>query len=88
MRRDLARDLSRNTGVHRHSHLACRVQLPVIGDRPQHVAVMVGGGNGRLKGNRHIVAKDTPTSNLLLTLAHVGGAEIESLPASTGRVDL
>jgi hypothetical protein len=49
---------------------------------------MVGGGNGRLKGNRHIVAKDTPTANLLLALAHVGGAEIESLPASTGRLDL
>ncbi len=41
-----------------------------------------------LKGSRHIVAKDTPTANLLLALAHVGGAEIDSLPASTGRVDL
>jgi hypothetical protein len=30
---------------------------------------MVGGGNGRLKGNRQIVAKDTSTSNLLLALA-------------------
>jgi hypothetical protein len=49
---------------------------------------MVGGGNGRLKGKRHIVVKDTPTSNLLLALAHVGGAEIEGLPASTGRADL
>ena len=57
-------------------------------DRNNPPAVMVGGGNGRLKGNRHIVAKDTPTANLLLALAHVGGAEIESLPASTGRVDL
>jgi hypothetical protein len=57
-------------------------------DRNNPPAVIVGGGNGRLKGNRHIIAKDTPTSNLLLALAHVGGAEIESLPASTGRVDL
>ena len=57
-------------------------------DRNNPPAVIVGGGNGRLKGNRHIVAKDTPTSNLLLAMAHVGGAEIESLPASTGRVDL
>jgi hypothetical protein len=57
-------------------------------DRNNPPAVMVGGGNGRMKGNRHIVAKDMPTSNLLLALAHVGGAEIESLPASTGRVDL
>jgi len=47
-----------------------------------------GGGGGRLKGNRHIVAKDTPTANLLLALAHVGGAEIDSLGPSTGRVDL
>jgi hypothetical protein len=51
-------------------------------------AVLYWGGCGRLKGNRDIVAKDTPTSNLLLALAHVGGAEIESLPASTGRGDL
>lgn len=57
-------------------------------DRNNPPAVIVGGGCGRLKGNRHIVAKDTPTANLLLALAHVGGVEIESLPASTGRVDL
>jgi hypothetical protein len=50
--------------------------------------VIVGGGCGRIKGNRHIVAKDTPTANLLLALAHAGGAEIDSLPASTGRIDL
>jgi hypothetical protein len=49
---------------------------------------MVGGGNGRLKGNRHIVAKDVPTANLLLALAHVGGVEIDKLGASTGRIDL
>ena len=49
---------------------------------------MVGGANGRMKGNWHIVAKDTPTANLLLALAHVGLAEIESLPASTGRIEL
>src|SRR5262252_5245414 len=57
-------------------------------DRNNPPAVLVGGANGRMKGNRHIVAKDTPTANLLLALAHLGGAEIESLPASTGRVDL
>ncbi|MGH9593130.1 MAG: DUF1552 domain-containing protein, partial [Bryobacteraceae bacterium] len=58
-------------------------------DRNNPPAVMVGGGHGRLKGNRHIVAsKDTPTANLLLALAHVGGVEIEKLGASTGRVDL
>jgi hypothetical protein len=41
-----------------------------------------------MKGNRHIVAKDTPTANLLLAMAHLSGAEIDKLGASTGRVDL
>jgi hypothetical protein len=57
-------------------------------DRNNPPAVMVGGGNGRMKGNRHIVAKDIPTANLLLAMAHVGGVEIESLGPSTGRIDL
>ena len=57
-------------------------------DRNSPPAVIVGGGSGRLKGNRHIVAKDTPTANLLLAMAHVGGAEIDKLGASTGRIDL
>jgi hypothetical protein len=57
-------------------------------DRTDPPAVIVGGANGRLKGNRHIVTKKEPTANLLLALAHLGGAELESLPASTGRVDL
>jgi hypothetical protein len=50
--------------------------------------VIVGGACGRMKGNRHIVAQDTPTANLLLAMAHLGGAEIDKLGASTGRVDL
>jgi len=57
-------------------------------DRNNPPAVIVGGACGRLKGNRHIVAKDMPTANLLLALAHLGGVEIESLPASTGRLEL
>ena len=57
-------------------------------DRNHPPAVIVGGGNGRLRGNQHIVAKDTPTANLLLAMAHVAGAEIESLPASTDRIEL
>jgi hypothetical protein len=48
----------------------------------------VGGAQGRLKGNRHIIAKDTPTANLLLSIAHLSGAEIEKLGASNGRIDL
>jgi hypothetical protein len=57
-------------------------------DRNNPPAVLVGGANGRMKGNRHIVAKDTPTANLLLAIGHLGGVEIESLPASTGRIEL
>jgi hypothetical protein len=59
-----------------------------VHDRNSPPAVLVGGANGRMKGNRHIVAKDQPTSNLLLGMAHAGGAEIESLGASTGKIDL
>jgi hypothetical protein len=57
-------------------------------DRNNPPAVMVGGACGRMKGNRHIVAKDIPTANLLLALAHVGGAELDSFGPSTGRIDL
>jgi hypothetical protein len=57
-------------------------------DRSSPPAVLVGGAQGRLKGNRHIVSKEEPTANLLLAIAHLAGAEIEKLGASTGRLDL
>jgi hypothetical protein len=58
-------------------------------DRANPPAVIVGGANGRLKGNRHVIAKDKePTANLLLAMAHIAGAEIDQLGASTGRLDL
>ncbi len=57
-------------------------------DRNTPPAVLVGGANGRLKGNRHIVAQDTPTANLLLGIAHLSGTEIEKIGPSTGRIDL
>jgi len=58
-------------------------------DRSNPPAVMVGGAHGRLKGNRHVAAKkDEPTANLLLAMGQIAGAEIESLGASTGRLDL
>jgi hypothetical protein len=57
-------------------------------DRNNPPAVMVGGAHGRLKGNRHIVTQDAPTSNLLLAIAHLGGADIEKVGVSTGTVDL
>ena len=58
-------------------------------DRQNVPAVIVGGANGRMEGNRHIAAeKDTPTANLLLAMAHVAGVEIEKMGPSTGRIDL
>jgi uncharacterized protein DUF1552 len=57
-------------------------------DRSNPPAVLVGGAQGRMKGNRHIEAKEAPTANLLLAMAHLSGAEIEKLGASTGRLDL
>jgi hypothetical protein len=57
-------------------------------DRSNPPAVLVGGAHGRMKGNRHIEAKEAPTANLLLAMAHVAGAEIDTLGASTGKLDL
>lgn len=58
-----------------------------VHDRHNAPAVLVGGANGRLKGNRHIAAtKDEPTGNLLVALADLAGAEVESFGESTGRL--
>ena len=58
-------------------------------DRNNPPALLVGGANGKLQGNRHIVAKPKePTANLLLALADLAGAEVESIGASTGRLAL
>jgi hypothetical protein len=55
-------------------------------DRNSPPAVLLGGANGRLRGNRHIAAENKePTANLLLALADMAGAEIESIGQSTGR---
>jgi hypothetical protein len=56
-------------------------------DRNEPPAVLVGGGGG-LKGNRHIVAKEAPTANLLLAVGHLAGVEVESFGPSTGRIEL
>ena len=50
--------------------------------------LIVGGAHGRLKGNRHIVAQEQPTANLLLALGHIAGVEVEKFGASTGRLEL
>jgi hypothetical protein len=57
-------------------------------DRNNTPAVLVGGAHGRMKGNRHIVAKDAPTSNLLLGITHLSGAQVEQVGVSTGRLEL
>jgi hypothetical protein len=57
-------------------------------DRNNTPALVVGGAHGRLKGNRHIVAKDVPTSNLLLGIAHLSGTQVEQIGVSTGAIDL
>ena len=62
-------------------------------DRNTPPAVLIGGANGRMKGNRHIAAdkvgdKDQQTANLLLAMAHLGGVEIETLGPSTARLDI
>jgi Protein of unknown function (DUF1552) len=57
-------------------------------DRSNPPAVLLGGAHGKLKGDRHIVAKKEPTANLLLAIAQFYGAQIEKFGASTGRLDL
>ena len=50
---------------------------------------MIGRANGRLHGNRHIEATvDEPTSNLLLGMADLLGAEVETIGIATGRLSV
>jgi hypothetical protein len=58
---------------HRHAH----VKVPVI---------LVGGIDGRFKGNRHIVFPDDTqkTSNMLLSILHMFGIERDSIGQSSG----
>ena len=58
---------------HRHAH----EKVP---------AILVGGIDGKFKGNRHIVFPDNMqrTSNLLLSILHLYGIERDSIGSSTG----
>jgi len=48
---------------------------------------IVGGGCGKIKGNQHIVVPDrTPVANLLLTLLHRAGVDVDSVGDSTGEI--
>ena len=51
--------------------------------------LLVGGGAGLLKGNRHIKApKETPLANFMLDLANKFGVEIDKFGISTGRLEV
>jgi hypothetical protein len=58
-------------------------------DRNNPPVLLLGGANGRLKGNRHIaVEKKEPTANLLLAVADLANAEVEKIGHSTGRLSI
>src|SRR5688500_15557323 len=58
-------------------------------DRKNPPAVLVGGANGRMKGNRHIASeKEEPTANLLLGMGEAAGVTLEKLGPSTGKISL
>jgi len=57
-------------------------------DRSNPPALLLGGAHGKLKGDRHIVAKKEPTANLLVAIAHLYGVEVDKFGASTGRLEL
>ncbi len=51
--------------------------------------VVAGGGNGRVKGGRHLrFAAGTPISNLYLTLMDIVGVRLDRFGDSTGRLSL
>ena len=57
-----------------------RLNLPTL---------LVGGGSGRMKGNRHIQeAKETPIANLMLSLANKFDIPMEKFGLSTGSVSI
>src|SRR5688572_6247896 len=58
-------------------------------DRNNPPVLLMGGANGKLKGNRAIkVENKEPTANLLLTMSDMAGAEVEKIGRSTGRLSL
>jgi hypothetical protein len=57
-------------------------------DRNNPPALLVGGANGRMKGDRHIVMQKEPVANLLVGIAQVAGSDLQQMGPSTGKVDL
>jgi hypothetical protein len=61
----------------------------LLHDRHNVPAALIGGAGGRLKGNRHLQAgADEPTSNLLLGMADLLGAEVETIGIATGHLSI
>ncbi len=61
----------------------------LVHDRHNVPALLVGSAGGRLKGNRHIKSnEDEPTSNLLLGMADMMGAELKTIGIATNRLVL
>src|SRR5205814_2641426 len=58
-------------------------------DRNNVPVLLVGGANGRLKGNRHIAVENKePTSNVLLAMADLAGVDVPQIGVSTGKLSL
>jgi hypothetical protein len=53
-----------------------------VHERGNAPALLVGGANGRLKGNRHLVGdekNEEPTANLLVGMAGLAGVEVDQI---------
>ena len=62
-----------------------------VHDRKNAPALLVGGANGKMKGNRHLVAdekNEEPTANLLLGMSDLAGCELDQIGYSWDRVRL
>ena len=62
-----------------------------VHDRKNAPALLVGGANGRLKGNRHLVAdekNEEPTANLLLGMSDLAGCQLDAVGYSWDRFRL
>ena len=60
-------------------------------DRNTPPAVLVGGANGRMKGNNHVAANRAPAVNLLLNIAEMADVRVEkigSMHRTAGSVSL
>jgi hypothetical protein len=56
-------------------------------DRFNPPVALLGGANGRLKGNRHVAVENRePTANLLIACADMANTEVEKIGHSTGRL--